>query len=123
MRRVDPQILAEHGAVSGQTGDGGRSKEVGWDNLWSVCHRIAGPGGGTAAKPVGLVYFGISYPRYEGVPAAVCRGQAAGKAWRTALAGTDILRRHLLGILEEDWRIEPAVVEVDYPTPRLSIAS
>jgi nicotinamide-nucleotide amidase len=100
---VDPQILAEHGAVSGQTARAmaeGVRKWAGTDIGLSVTG-IAGPGGGTAAKPVGLVYFGISYP--GGTKAF--RRQFAGDRLlvkqRTALAALDILRRHLLGILEE----------------------
>ena len=66
---VKEETLKKYGAVSEQT-----AKEManGVKNLLGVdiaiaTTGIAGPGGGTAAKPVGLVYAGIAAP--EGVKA------------------------------------------------------
>ena len=59
---VTPQTLKEYGAVSTQTAyemAKGVSKASGSDLGISVTG-IAGPGGGTPEKPVGLVYIGIS---------------------------------------------------------------
>lgn len=59
---VDARIIAEHGAVSRQTvlgmaaGALWRSKA----NLSVAVTGIAGPGGGSADKPVGLVHFAIA---------------------------------------------------------------
>jgi nicotinamide-nucleotide amidase len=59
---VDARIIEEHGAVSRQTAIGmaagalWRSKA----NLSVAVTGIAGPGGGTREKPVGLVHFAIA---------------------------------------------------------------
>ena len=97
---VGKETLEAHGAVSGvvaqELAEGARRR----------CHAdigigitgVAGPGGGTAAKPVGLVYLGLS-------------DDAGGEHWRLMLPGDreqvrqrsvtaalDRLRRWLLGV-------------------------
>jgi nicotinamide-nucleotide amidase len=59
MLGVSPAILERYGAVSGETADAmakGALAHSPADLAISVTG-IAGPGGGTAAKPVGLVHF------------------------------------------------------------------
>lgn len=61
---VSPKILEAYGAVSGQVVCQmalGAKKESGSDFAISVSG-IAGPGGGSAEKPVGTVWFGLSTP-------------------------------------------------------------
>ncbi len=59
MLGVDPSLIAEHGAVSGDVaaamaaGALGRSRA----DLAVAITGVAGPGGGTERKPVGLVWF------------------------------------------------------------------
>jgi len=67
---VDPAILATHGAVSEATARAmatGARARLGADFGVSVTG-IAGPGGGSGYRPVGLVYIGLAAP--EGVRAA-----------------------------------------------------
>jgi nicotinamide-nucleotide amidase len=59
---VPPTILATHGAVSAETADAmarGALARSRADVAISVTG-VAGPGGGSAEKPVGLVWFGVA---------------------------------------------------------------
>ncbi|MDR1705099.1 MAG: nicotinamide-nucleotide amidohydrolase family protein, partial [Clostridiales bacterium] len=58
---VKPETLEQYGAVSGETAmemARGIARTSGADVGISITG-IAGPGGGSAEKPVGLVYFGL----------------------------------------------------------------
>jgi nicotinamide-nucleotide amidase len=58
---VDPELIARHGAVSGEVAEAlanGVRSRLGAD-LGVGITGVAGPGGGSAAKPVGLVWFSI----------------------------------------------------------------
>ncbi len=64
---VQQSTLAKHGAVSPQTAlEMAIGARRALKSDWAVAITgIAGPGGGTLEKPVGLVYFGISGPSLE----------------------------------------------------------
>src|SRR4029077_2265246 len=64
---VPEDVLATHGAVSAETAAamaGGARTALGADVAVSVTG-VAGPGGGTAEKPVGLVYLHAVGPSGE----------------------------------------------------------
>lgn len=66
---VSPETLAAHGAVSPETAiEMARgARKVGHADVGVGVTGIAGPGGGTAQKPVGLFYAAISTPQGEQV--------------------------------------------------------
>ena len=95
---VDPQALAQHGAVSGQVAEAmahGIRALTGADLALSVTG-IAGPDGGSKEKPVGTVLFGICRPG----EVSHVRFQFSGKRDEiqsmAAQTGLDLLRRKLL---------------------------
>ncbi|MDE2229803.1 MAG: CinA family protein [Alphaproteobacteria bacterium] len=89
---VPVPILVEHGAVSAETAGAmaqgmlAKSKV----DLAVAVTGIAGPGGGSAAKPVGLVWFGVAWrgaePRVERQIFAGDRAAVRAAATRRALA-------------------------------------
>ena len=62
MLGVDPALIATHGAVSEAVArsmaEGALSRSRA--NIAVAVTGVAGPGGGTATKPVGLVHFGVA---------------------------------------------------------------
>ena len=76
---VKRSTLEKYGAVSGECAAemaAGARKAFGSDYAYSVTG-VAGPGGGTAAKPVGLVYFGLAGPGLKKVYSRKFRGERA----------------------------------------------
>ena len=62
MLGVDPALIAEHGAVSGPVADAmaAGALERSRAAVAISVTGIAGPGGGSEGKPVGLVWFGLA---------------------------------------------------------------
>jgi len=60
---VPPELIVAHGAVSDEVATAmadGALARLPQTNMAVSVTGIAGPGGGSAAKPVGLVYFGLA---------------------------------------------------------------
>ncbi len=97
---VDPKVLAQHGAVSEivaqQMAVGVRSR---LNTTWGISITgVAGPGGGTEIKPVGLVYIGLAGPDDQ-VTSFAHQFGSRGREWVrhvSACSAIDHLRRKLL---------------------------
>ena len=94
---VRPQTLEEHGAVSRETVIemvSGALVHSGAGVAVAVTG-IAGPGGGSAEKPVGLVYFAVAGPQGVVVEEEHFSGQRSAIKTRTVNSSLDLLRRYL----------------------------
>jgi nicotinamide-nucleotide amidase len=98
---VPPALLQQHGAVSAPVAQAmaeGVARRLGSDYALSVTG-IAGPAGGSAAKPVGLVYVGVRTPAGTTVHELHLGSDAPRDVIRTRAARTalNLLRLALLG--------------------------
>jgi len=95
---VKPETLEQYGAVSEQTAnemlDGILSLSK-TDYAISITG-IAGPGGATKDKPVGLVYIGVSYKGKNNVGKFVFNGTRADVRERATTVALDSIRRLIL---------------------------
>ena len=94
---VDPEVIEKHGAVSSecvaQMAEGVR-KLTGSD--FSVATSgIAGPGGGSEEKPVGLVWIGVSSKEGTETAKMVFRGDRKRNIERFASSALDLLRKKI----------------------------
>ena len=94
---VTPTLLQEHGAVSQQTAaamaQGIRDRFA--TDIGVGITGIAGPGGGSAEKPVSLVYLAIAGPQGVIVEEEHFSGQRSAIKTRTVNSSLDLLRRYL----------------------------
>ncbi len=102
---VDPDVLAEFGAVSAQTAlEMSRgARERGGADIGVGITGIAGPDGGTAEKPVGLVYISLCAKDFHEVYRLQLAGDREMIRERTGLYVLDMIRRYLLGCLDADY--------------------
>jgi nicotinamide-nucleotide amidase len=99
---VPREVLVEHGTVSepvARTMAEGMRKLSGADYALSTTG-VAGPGGGSEEKPVGLVYVGLAHEggaTAERLDLSAWRRSRALIRERSASIAFDLLRRHILG--------------------------
>ena len=98
---VRHDTLYHYGAVSEQTA---RDMAVGVrgafrSDIGLAVTGVAGPGGGTPEKPVGLVYIALAAPDGEWVERHVWGGNRRENKARSAEAALDLLRLYLQGQL------------------------
>jgi PncC family amidohydrolase len=96
---VDPAILAAHGAVSAQVARAmavGARERLGATLAASVTG-IAGPDGGTAAKPVGLTYIAVADDRGIEVRRIVWPGDRAANRHDSVVAVLEMLIERVTG--------------------------
>jgi nicotinamide-nucleotide amidase len=94
---VDPAVLAAHGAVSAETAAAmaaGARERLGVDVAVAVTG-VAGPGGGTPEKPVGLVFLHASSPDGDEALRFEFPGERDWIRTRSAVAALHLLRRLL----------------------------
>jgi len=95
---VEPGLIEQHGAVSRQVAramaEGARCATGA--SLGLSATGIAGPEGGTAQKPVGLVYIGLSWGNDSVVMEKRFLGNRNENRAYTTNAALDLVRRHLL---------------------------
>jgi PncC family amidohydrolase len=96
---VPGDVLEAHGAVSAQVAramaDGAR-RRLGVDVAVAVTG-VAGPDGGTPAKPVGLTYVAIADARGDDVRRFVWDGDRTGNKRHSAAAALDLIISRLAG--------------------------
>lgn len=99
--KVDPATLAEQGAVSGAVAEqmaAGVKEQLG--TTWGISITgVAGPGGGTSGKPVGLVFIGLAGPQDWVSHREYRIGDRRGRDWIRDISisnALDLLRRQLL---------------------------
>lgn len=94
---VDTQLLSSYGAVSAQVAkamaNGARTRAR---TDWALAVTgIAGPGGGTATKPVGLVYISLAGKEHNKVEMHRFKGTREQIKYSVSQAALDLLRRAL----------------------------
>ena len=95
---VEPVLLLEHGAVSAPVAEAmaeGIRKRARTDFGLSITG-IAGPGGGTDDKPVGLVYIALADDAHTEHRRFIVPGDRQLIRWRSSQAALDLLRRRLI---------------------------
>ncbi len=95
---VRRETLAAHGAVSPETAAemAAGAKRVSGADIAVAVTGIAGPGGGTPEKPVGLVYVGLASERGVRTVKLNLSGDRERVRTRTVLNALDAVRRALL---------------------------
>ncbi len=97
---VPADLIAQHGAVSAEVAIAmaeGIRRAAGTD-LGLSTTGIAGPTGGTATKPVGLVYIGLADGSCSVCKRSVFSLDRLGNKERAAVAALDMVRRYLAGL-------------------------
>lgn len=94
---VSAKTLRRHGAVSPQAAAemARGARRLAKASVGLAITGIAGPGGGSAKKPVGLVEFALATSRKTEVATRRFRGNREGIKWQATQFGLDLLRRWL----------------------------
>ncbi len=99
MLGVPEELIKKHGSVSREVAAAmaqGIRRAARTDYGLSVTG-IAGPGGGTREKPVGLVYIGLASPQGVKVEEHKYLGTRAQIRLKASQMALDMVRRHLIG--------------------------
>lgn len=96
--RVPPDVIAKHGAVSSQVASvlAEGVRRLAKTDLGLGITGIAGPGGGTLEKPVGLVYMALAHRGLTQCEGHQYWGDRSDLKLFFSQAALDLVRRHLL---------------------------
>lgn len=100
---VPEELIAQKGAVSEEVARAmaeGMRRKSGADFALSTTG-IAGPGGGSQAKPVGLVYVGLAFPGGSTVTRNLFRGSREQIKFQATQKALDMLRLKLMDMQKE----------------------
>lgn len=94
---VDPLALADHGAVSGEVAQemAHRVRSLFGADIGLAVTGIAGPGGGTPEKPVGLTYIHLSAANAEWGERHIWQGDRLSNKQQSAAAVLTLLLRYV----------------------------
>jgi PncC family amidohydrolase len=94
---VDPRVLQQHGAVSAEAAEAmaAGARRVCDADIALATTGIAGPGGATATKPVGLAFVAVSSQHGSEVRQAQWRGDRSDNRAASARAALELLLDHL----------------------------
>ncbi len=98
---VEEKLIKEQGAVSGEVCEAmarGIRKKADSD-IGIAVTGIAGPGGGSVEKPVGLVFVGIATKDKTKVEKHQFSGSRQTIKFRASQVALDLVRRYILGLL------------------------
>jgi nicotinamide-nucleotide amidase len=97
---ISPQTLKDYGAVSPQTATAMAEgiRRLARSDIGLSVTGIAGPGGGTEEKPVGLVYIALAYGAETRCHRYQLHGNRTTIKRRSAQTALDNLRRYLLSV-------------------------
>lgn len=95
---INPTLILEHGAVSAQVAEAMAQaiKERADVDFGLSVTGIAGPGGETVEKPLGLVYIAVADDAHVEHRKLVLPGDRHLVRWRASQAALDLLRRRLI---------------------------
>lgn len=97
---IDPRLLEEAGAVSEETAQAmaKAAREAAGTDIGLAITGIAGPSGGSEAKPVGLVFIALSGVLGDRVKRVHFPGERQRVRHQACQAALEMLRRGLLGV-------------------------
>lgn len=111
---VPHDVLCAHGAVSPEVARAMAQgvREYSGAHYGIGITGVAGPGGGTPQKPVGLVYIALSDAEHVWLRVMRPQGRYLGREWTRRLASShalDMLRRRLADLpVEDQWSLDQA---------------
>lgn len=102
---IEEELLQQHGAVSGEVAEAmakGALENAGKADIAVSATGVAGPGGGTSAKPVGLVYIGYARRTPKGIKTGhkqnLFEGERHQVRTQTTLTGLSVLNAMIKAI-------------------------